>query len=359
MSSEEDVVAVGVLAERLVEQVDVHRPRERVGDDERRRREVVHLHVGVDPALEVAVAAEHGDDREVLGVDDRGDLLGQRAGVADARRAAVADEVEAERLERLDQAGLLVVLHHDLRAGRERRLDPRLGRQAALDGVAREQPGADHHRRVRRVRARRDRRDHDVAVVELGLGPVGERQRHADRGALGDLHAAGPGARRLAARLVLDVVRRGRVARRERLLERLVALVAPRAGSRRAPSGTTPSPRSARRGPAGASGRRATARRRRGRARASRSTSAPRSPRRATGPAPSRTSRRARRAPASGRRTPGSAASRRRSGRSRRSSRTRATCCRAWRGRRAAGSRSPGRRTRRTGRRRRARAAAA
>ena len=60
-----------------------------------------------------------------------------------------------------------------------------------------------------------------------------------------------------------------------------------------APSGTTPWTRSATRGPAGASGRRATARPRRGRARASRSRSAPRSPRRATGPARARTPRRA------------------------------------------------------------------
>ena len=178
MSLQEDVVAVAVLAERLVEQVDVHRPRERVGHDERRRREVVHLHVGVDPALEVAVAREDGDDREVLGVDDVGDLLRQRPGVPDARRAAVADEVEAERLERLDQARLGVVLHDHLRAGRERGLHPRLDLQPALHRVAGEQAGADHHARVRRVRARGDRGDHDVAVVELGLGAVGHRERH-------------------------------------------------------------------------------------------------------------------------------------------------------------------------------------
>ena len=53
---EVDVLAVLVLPERLVEQVDVHRAGERVGDAQRRRREVVHLHVGVDAALEVAVA---------------------------------------------------------------------------------------------------------------------------------------------------------------------------------------------------------------------------------------------------------------------------------------------------------------
>ena len=64
-----------------------------------------------------------------------------------------------------------------------------------------------------------------MAVVELGLGPVRQRQRHAGARALGDLHAAGPGARLLPARLVPDEVRGRRVARGERLLERLVALV--------------------------------------------------------------------------------------------------------------------------------------
>ena len=219
---QEDVVAVGVLAERLVEQVDVHRPRERVGDHERRRGQIVHLHVGVDAALEVAVAAEHGHDREVLGVHDRRHLVGQRAGVADAGRAAVADEVEPERLQRLDQPRLLVVLHHDLGAGRERRLHPRLRLEAALDGVAGQQPGADHHRRVRRVRARRDRRDHDVAVVELGLRPVLERERDGIGAAVGDLRPAGLGARVLLGLAVLLGVAHagGRIGRGERPVRR-------------------------------------------------------------------------------------------------------------------------------------------
>ena len=120
-----------VLAERLVVEVDVHRPGERVGHAQRRRGEVVHLHVGVDPALEVAVARQHGDDCEVLGADDVGDLLGQRAAVADAGRAAVADEVEAELVQVLGQPGPVEVLGHDLRARRERGLDPRLDLEPA------------------------------------------------------------------------------------------------------------------------------------------------------------------------------------------------------------------------------------
>src|SRR5262249_37322756 len=55
-------------------------------------------------------------------------------------RAPVADEVVAERFEVLGQAGPVEVLGHDLRAGGERRLHPRLDLQALLDRVAREDP---------------------------------------------------------------------------------------------------------------------------------------------------------------------------------------------------------------------------
>ena len=57
--AKEDVVPVAVRAERLVDEVDVHPARERVGDDERRRGEVVRLHLRVDARLEVPVAREH------------------------------------------------------------------------------------------------------------------------------------------------------------------------------------------------------------------------------------------------------------------------------------------------------------
>jgi hypothetical protein len=63
---EEHVVAVRVLPERLGLEVEVHRPGQRIRDDERRRGEVVHLDVGVDPALEVPVAGEDRDDGEVV-----------------------------------------------------------------------------------------------------------------------------------------------------------------------------------------------------------------------------------------------------------------------------------------------------
>ncbi len=152
-----------------VVEVDVHPAGERVGDDERRRGEVVRLHLGMDARLEVPVAGEHRAGDEVVTRDRLRDLVGQRARVADAGRAAVADGLEAELVEVAVEARALVVLGDDLRAGRERRLHPRPPRQPALDRLLREQPGGDHHLRVRGVRARGDRGDHDGAVVELEL----------------------------------------------------------------------------------------------------------------------------------------------------------------------------------------------
>ena len=109
-----------------VVEIDVHRAGQRVGDDQRRRRQVVGAHVLLDAAFEVAVAAQHRRDDEPALAHLGGDLVGQRAAVADARRAAVADEVEAELIEIRLQAGLAQVLGDDLRARRQAGLDPRL-----------------------------------------------------------------------------------------------------------------------------------------------------------------------------------------------------------------------------------------
>ena len=113
-----------ILAERIGGEVVVDVAGERVGDDERRGHEVVGADLGVDAAFEVAIAAEHADGDEAVGFDGVGDVGGQRAGVADAGGAAVADGVEAELVEVLREAGFVVVVGDDAGAGRERGLDP-------------------------------------------------------------------------------------------------------------------------------------------------------------------------------------------------------------------------------------------
>ena len=101
------VLAVAVGAQRLVEQVDLDRAGQGEGDHQRRRGEVARPGQRMDAALEVAVARQHCRDDEVVALDRRRNPGVERSAVADARRAAVADDAEAELLERLEQAGAL------------------------------------------------------------------------------------------------------------------------------------------------------------------------------------------------------------------------------------------------------------
>ena len=164
---EEDLLALLVEAERLLEEIGIHRARERIGDDERRRRQIVRSHVGVDAAFEVTIARQHRGGDQILVVDRLGDLGRERAGIADARGAAETDQVVTELVQVLLQTGLVEIFGDDLRARCKRGLDPRLDGQAFGHGLARQQPGADHHVGVRRIGAGRDRGDHDVAVAEV------------------------------------------------------------------------------------------------------------------------------------------------------------------------------------------------
>ena len=79
-----DVVPVGVGTERLAREIDVDAARERVGDDERRRREIRRAHQRMDASFEIAVAAQHRGDDEIVVADRGRDRVRERAGVPDA-----------------------------------------------------------------------------------------------------------------------------------------------------------------------------------------------------------------------------------------------------------------------------------
>ena len=164
---QEDLLALLIDAERLLRKIDIHRAGDGVGDDERRRGEIVGAHVGVDAAFEVAIARQHRGGDQIVVVDRLGILRRQRTGIADAGGAAEADEIEAELVEILLQAGLVEIFADHLRAGRQRRLHPRLDGEALGRGLAGEQAGADHHARIGGVGAGGDRGDHHVAVAEI------------------------------------------------------------------------------------------------------------------------------------------------------------------------------------------------
>ena len=137
-------------------EVEVHRAGQSVGDDKRRRCQVVHLDIRADAPFEVAVAREHGGDGEVVRIDRLGDLGQQRARIAYAGGAAESHQFVAETIEVVLQPGLFQVVGHHLGTGGQRGLHPWLGLEAFGDRITGDEAGGDHDRGIRCVRARGD-----------------------------------------------------------------------------------------------------------------------------------------------------------------------------------------------------------
>ena len=165
-------LAVAARAQRLGGQIDIDGARQGVGHDQRRTGQIVGLHVLIDAALEVAIAAQDGRGDEVALGDRLGHRLGQRAAVANTRGAAVADQREAELVQGRVEAGLLIVVGHHAAARGQAGLHVRLDGKPALDGLLRDQAGGEHDVRVARVRATGDGGDDHGPVADGGAAAV-------------------------------------------------------------------------------------------------------------------------------------------------------------------------------------------
>ena len=97
--AQEHRLAVAPVAQRLGRQIDIGASGDRVGDHEWRRSEEIGLDVGMDPRFEVSVARQHGRADDIVLRNRLLDRRIERAGIADAGRAAVACEIEVKLLE--------------------------------------------------------------------------------------------------------------------------------------------------------------------------------------------------------------------------------------------------------------------
>ena len=161
-----------VVAQRLVHDIEIHAPGQRVRHHQRRRCQIIRAAQRIDPSFEIPVAAQDRNRDQIIFLDRFSNRFRQRPAVADARRAAVTDQIEAQRIQIRPQAGLLDVIRNDLRAGRKARLHPGLGVQPALHRLLRQQARTQHQRRIRSVGAAGDRRDHHRAVRQFVAVPV-------------------------------------------------------------------------------------------------------------------------------------------------------------------------------------------
>src|SRR5581483_2816932 len=137
-----------IFAERLGEQIVIDAPSESIGNNQRRRHQIVGANFRIDAAFEVPIPGKDRRDHELMIVDGLRDIGWQWAGVADTGGASVTGDAEAELVEKLHQAGLLVVLSHDSRSRSDGGLHPWWRTNSALDGFLGEQSGGNHDRRI-------------------------------------------------------------------------------------------------------------------------------------------------------------------------------------------------------------------
>ena len=162
-----DGMAFRVQAKRIVLDVHVHAPGQRPGHDQGRGGQVVEIHLGMNAPLEVAVAGQNAAAAQSGFLDVARDVLAQGPRIADAGRASVSDDLEAQRRQVVQKAGGLQVTGHHPGTGRQTGLDPVRGPEAALAGRPRQHAGGHHDRRIGGVGATRDGRDQHRAVTGL------------------------------------------------------------------------------------------------------------------------------------------------------------------------------------------------
>ncbi len=96
--AQENRLAILARAQRLAIEIDVRRPRERVRDDERRRREEICLDLWMHAPLEIAIPGNHRRGDEISFHHRFRDWLRQWTAVADAHRAAIPGREESQFL---------------------------------------------------------------------------------------------------------------------------------------------------------------------------------------------------------------------------------------------------------------------
>src|SRR5207245_1962181 len=105
-------IALASLPDGLFGEIDIDAARKRERDDQRRTHQEIRLHTLMHSRFEVAIAAEHACADEVVLADRFFNARIEWSRVADARRAAVADQVEAEFVQITLKPGLLEIISH-------------------------------------------------------------------------------------------------------------------------------------------------------------------------------------------------------------------------------------------------------
>src|SRR5699024_10858722 len=163
---QEDIVAVLVLTQSIVFEVEVHGARDSVSDNHDWRSHVGHLHVRGDAAFEVTGTGQNCGCCHVVFVDGVRDLIWQWAGVTNTGGATEAREIEAHCLKVLPQVCATEVPVHNLGTRSTNGLYPWLGLKTELCCLTSNQTSTNHDRWVRGVGTGGDGCNCNHAVVQ-------------------------------------------------------------------------------------------------------------------------------------------------------------------------------------------------
>ena len=124
---QEDRLPIRPRADGVLGKIDVDAASQGIGDHQRGRGKVVGADLGMDTTFKIAVARQNRRNHQAALLDTFGNRSGQRAGVAYASGATVADQVEFEFVKRACETCFFKVIGNHLRAGSKAGFDPRLG----------------------------------------------------------------------------------------------------------------------------------------------------------------------------------------------------------------------------------------
>ncbi len=158
---ESDRIALGVVTQHVLLDIETDGARNGIGHHQRRRGQKRLFGVRVDTPIEVAVTRQHRRGIEIATNDLLLDTRLQCAGHAVAGGAGVCHDAEAQRFQLAHQLGFFQVHLDRLRPRSQRGLDPRFAGQAKAVGVSGNQACRHHVARVGGIGAASDgRNDH-------------------------------------------------------------------------------------------------------------------------------------------------------------------------------------------------------
>jgi hypothetical protein len=165
--AEENGLTIRSSADGFSVEIDVDGTSQGIGNNERRRSQIVGSGKRVNSSFEVSVTGKDGSSNQIaLGDGFRNDGF-EVTRVTDAGHATITGQSETEFIEILGDTSLGIVFSDDSRTGGQRGLDIRLNLKTLFDGILGQKTSGEHDIGVRSVGAGSNSSNNDITVSKF------------------------------------------------------------------------------------------------------------------------------------------------------------------------------------------------